>query len=149
VRQEFERRLAIPRSTAQAWPTLTDVRQVAGWIPKLQEVQELSPLERYSAVLEDRLGPFRLRADLEIEVIRVEVPDLIEVRAAGEDRQVHSRISVEAQLHLFPADAGAELEVKGAYEVTGRVAALGSGTIRKKGEVMLDEFIEHAREALS
>lgn len=149
MRQEFERRLSLPGSAAQAWETITDVRQVAGWIPKLHDVEELAPLQSYRAVLEDRLGPFRLRADLEIQVLQVVPPDLIQVRAEGEDRQVHSRISVEAQLRLTPASGAAQLDLTGAYEVTGRVAALGAGAIRKKGEVMLDEFVEHARQALS
>jgi len=62
------------------------------------------------------------------------------VAAAGEDRQVASRISATIDLSLEPRAAGTVVTVHGRYEITGRIATLGSGAIRKKGDKILEKF---------
>lgn len=144
MRQEFARRIEVPAARERAWAAVIDVQGVAGWISIVGGVEEVAPLERYRALLQDRLGPFRLRADLDIEVLEVEEGRWLRARASGEDRQVGSRIAVDATLTLDDAATGTTIDVQGAYEVTGRVASLGAGSIRKKGETVLDDFFRHA-----
>jgi carbon monoxide dehydrogenase subunit G len=148
VRQEFFRTLSVPSPAERAWETVLDVSRVAGWISIVGSVQERTPLEHYTAVLVDRLGPFKLRADLEIRVLEVEGGRRLRARASGEDRQVGSRIVVDATLRLEEVPEGTSMEVAGAYEVTGRVASLGAGSIRKKAEGVLDDFFRNAEAAL-
>lgn len=141
----FERSLQVTADPATCWGILTDVPQLASWISIVDEAKEISPLERYTAVLADRMGPFKLRADLDIEVSEVDEPHNIRVRAAGEDRQVSSRIAVDATLRLQPGDgAGTVVVVTGGYEVVGKVATLGAGMIRQKAAKILDEFFARA-----
>lgn len=148
-RTTFSRELEVPAPAADCWRTLTDVPRLVDWVSIVEGAKELEPLSRYTAVLMDRVGPFRLRADLDVTVSEVRPPSRIRVSAAGEDRQVASRLSVDALLTL--ADRGAAgtlLAVTGVYEVTGRVAALGSGTINKKAERVLDDFFATAAREL-
>jgi carbon monoxide dehydrogenase subunit G len=92
----------------------------------------------------DRLGPFKLRADLVIDVSEVVPGEHIRVRAAGEDRQVASRIGIDAVLALEDApDGGSRVAVTGSYEVIGKVATMGAGMIRQKAAKVLDEFFGH------
>src|SRR5690606_8752115 len=104
------------------------------------------PLAAYDAVLQDRVGPFRLRADLAITVTEATEPTRLAIAAAGEDRQVRSRIAVDASLALSPADSGGgtRLHLEGSYEVTGRVATLGASTINSKARKLVDEFCTRA-----
>ena len=129
--------IASPRT--QAWTTLLDFRRVASWLSIVGDVRELEPLRRYSAVLEDRVGPFALRADLAVTVDAQE-PHL-RVRAEGEDRQVASRITATIELGLSDEDGATRVAVSGGYDITGKIATLGAGAIRKKGEHVLDEFV--------
>ena len=145
----FERQLQVSASPADCWKTLTDVPTLVGWVSVLDQAHEHEHLERYSAVLADRLGPFRLRADLDITLSDVEEQRMVRVSARGEDRQVASRISVDAVLLLEPQEAGTLVAVEGSYEVAGRVATMGAGTIRKKADRILDEFFENAAAALA
>lgn len=149
MRQEFSRTIEVAAPRQRAWASVVDVDQVAGWITIVGGAEEIAPLKRYRALLEDRLGPFKLRADLDIEVVELEEGRHLRARASGEDRQVGSRIAVDASLRLADAGAGTAIEVTGAYEVTGRVAALGAGAIRKKGDAVLDDFFGNAKAALS
>ena len=132
-------------SPEEAWKALTDVPRLVSWVSIVEGGEEVLPLSRYTAVLMDRLGPFKLRADLDIMMFDVDPGRSLKVRATGEDRQVGSRLSVEAGLTLEQrADSGTDIVVDGVYEVTGRVAKMGPGTINKKAEKVLDEFFAAA-----
>jgi uncharacterized protein len=148
VRQEFSRKLEVAAPPEKAWEAVVDVGRVAGWISIVGGVEELSRLQRYSAVLEDRLGPFRLKADLDIRVVELDEGRRLRATASGEDRQVGSRIAVDATLALEERGGGTAIDVSGAYEVTGRVAALGAGSIRKKADTVLEDFFSHAEAEL-
>jgi carbon monoxide dehydrogenase subunit G len=141
----FERELLVTASPDHSWKILTDVPRLVSWVTILDDAKEIAPLESYQAVLMDRMGPFKLRADLDISVSEVEVGKEIRVRANGEDRQVSSRIAVDAMLTLEPGEESrTRIRVVGAYEVVGRVATLGSGMIKQKASKIIDEFFAHA-----
>lgn len=137
---DFERSIGVGSSPEAVWETITDAETVAGWVDLVGGVKEIQHLSRYTAALTDRLGPFRLSAELDIRVTELQAPSRVTFVADGEDRQVSSRIKVEATLTVSPDDAGSQLHVKGRYEVTGRVATLGASMIRTKGEAVLDDF---------
>lgn len=137
---DFDRTTQVEASAESVWDVVTDVALVASWVTVVDDVDELEPLASYTAVLADRLGPFKLAADLDVEVFDVEAPRSLQIRAEGEDRQVASRIQIAARVSLAPHSRGTAIHVEGMYEVTGRVATLGSSMIRAKGEKILDQF---------
>ena len=146
----IERTIDVALDPPGVWARMTDVGEVASWLPILEQVTERQPMARYDAVLQDRVGPFRLRADLAIEVTEATEPTRLAIQAAGEDRQVRSRIAVDASLALSPADVGGgtRLHLVGKYEVTGRVATLGAATINSKARKLVDEFCTRAEAEL-
>lgn len=145
----FSKDLAVTTDPDQCWQTLTDMPRLVSWVSLVDDAKELEPLKRYTAVLTDRLGPFSLRAELDINVTEVHVARHIRVQAAGEDRQVSSRIRVDARMSLDPLEDGrTQVSVSGTYEVVGRVATLGAGMIRKKADGVLREFFDHAAKEL-
>ena len=144
----FTRDLEVAASPDDCWKTLTDVPTLVRWVSVLDDAREHQHLAEYSAVLADRLGPFKLRAELDIKVTDVQELRSITVSARGEDRQVSSRISVDAVLRLEPTEEGTHVEVEGTYEVAGRVATMGAGTIRKKADKILNEFFGNAQSEL-
>jgi carbon monoxide dehydrogenase subunit G len=143
---EFSRELVAGASPDDAWKTLTDVPRLVDWISIVSEAKEIAPLEQYTAVLADRVGPFKLRADLDIRVPEVEPGRRIRVVASGEDRHVSSRIAVDATLTLTPADGGGgtTVAVEGQYEVSGRAASMGAGIITQKAKKIIEEFFARA-----
>lgn len=148
-RSEFRRELTVTASPEAAWSSLTDVPLLVGWVSIVEDAREVEPLAAYTAVLMDRLGPFRLRADLDIRLTDVQVGRSLHVRAEGEDRQVGSRLAIEADLRVdADAEDGSVIRVDGVYEVTGKVAGMGSGTINKKADKIMNEFFAAAGEAL-
>jgi len=137
---DFERSLLVGHSRADCWEALTDVQRVAGWVTVVGEVRELEHLKTYRAVLVDEFGPFRLSADLDIQVTDLEPGRSISFRAKGQDRKVGTSIAVEANLALEPAPSGTSIHVRGRWNVIGTVATMGSGAIRKKADTIFEEF---------
>ena len=150
MRENVEREFAVAAGRAAVWERLMEVPTVASWLPILHSVAEVEPLARYEAVLEDKVGPFALRADLGIEVVTMDEPTEVAVRARGEDRQVRSRIMIDAAVRLH--DESPELtriRLSGSYEITGRVATLGTGVIRSKATKLIDTFCTQAAQDLA
>jgi len=146
VQQDFAKTIRLDAGPDAVWDAVNDVRRVASWVSIVREVRDVDPPRRYAALLEDRLGPFAMRADLDIAVERE--GRTMRVTASGEDRQVASRIAATIELAVVPDDAGTSLGVTGRYEVTGKVATLGAGAIRKKGDKILEEFFDSAAKEL-
>jgi carbon monoxide dehydrogenase subunit G len=148
-RSEFRRELTVLAPPEKSWETLTDVPTLVGWVSVVEDAVQIEQLERYTAVLMDRLGPFKLRADLDIVVTDLVQGRSISFRASGEDRQVGSRLVIEATMEIEPREPeGSVARFSGFYEVTGRVASMGSGTINKKADKIMAEFFAAAESAL-
>ena len=141
---DFGRSLEVSRSPAECWEVLTDVHKVASWVTVVGEVREVEPRESYEAVLEDQFGPFKLKADLDVTVTDVDEGTAISFRARGKDRQVSTSINVDASLSLEPSGAGTKINAGGRWTVVGTVATMGSGTIRKKADHIIEEFFAAA-----
>jgi carbon monoxide dehydrogenase subunit G len=146
VLQDFAKTLRLDAGPDAVWDAVNDVRRVASWVSIVREVRDIDPPRRYATLLEDRLGPFAMRADLDITVERE--GRQMRVTASGEDRQVASRISATIELAVAPDGTGTSLAVTGRYEVIGKVATLGAGAIRKKGDKILQEFFDSAAKEL-
>jgi carbon monoxide dehydrogenase subunit G len=147
VLQDFAKTILLDANPDAVWDALVDVHRVGSWLSIVREVRDLDPPRHYRALLEDRLGPFAMRADLDLTV-ETHAGRRLLVSAAGEDRQVASRIAATIELAIESEGAGTSLAVTGRYEVTGRVATLGAGAIRKKGDRILHEFFENVGKEL-
>ncbi|HEY7624230.1 MAG TPA: SRPBCC domain-containing protein [Candidatus Limnocylindria bacterium] len=146
--QDIARSVRVPASPEQAWSVLLDFPRVASWLKVVRDLRAVEPMKRYTTVLEDRVGPFAMRADLAIDVRVDEASRTLHVSGSGEDRQISSRISAALDIAVAPDDAGSRLDVSGRYEITGRIATLGAGAIRKKGDKVLADFFDNATREL-
>lgn len=147
--EKVERTVLVEAERRRAWEVLTDVGVFASWVGIVHSVKEIEHLKSYTAVLEDRVGPFSLRADLTVSV-DVDDGTVVHVEASGRDRAVNSKIDIEGTLTLSEQPSGGtELSVRGSYQVTGRVATMGAGIVRKKGDMAIEQFLAGARQALS
>lgn len=143
--EKFTRTVELASEPDRCWSVLIDVEELVSWVRILHSAHELESLKSYTAVLEDRVGPFALRADLSIDVDVVEAGSAVDVSAAGRDRAINSQIDIEGSLRLEALPSGGtRLTVTGQYQVTGRAAALGAGVVRKKGDAAVDEFLGNA-----
>ena len=156
MKEAVDREFVVEAACDVVWPRLLDVQAVASWLPIMHSVTEVSPGpsgidgSSFKAAFEDKVGPFSLRADLHIEVSGVHDGEEVSIRARGEDRQIRSRIMIDAAARLSDAGPGqTRVQLVGSYEITGRVATLGAGIIRSKASKLIDTFCTNAASALS
>ena len=149
MRQEFHETVRLIGPREPVWATVSDIPTVLGWISIVGEAEAVEPGVRYRALLEDRMGPFKLRADLDIAIDERVEGERIRARGDGEDRQIGSRLIIDVTLALSDDGDGTAVDVSGAYEVTGRPASLGASSIRKKASKVLAEFFGSAERALA
>ena len=156
MREAVDREFVVGAGREEVWPRLLDVHAVASWLPIMHSVTEVSSGadsidgSSFQAAFEDKVGPFSLRADLHIEVAGVQEHEEVAIRARGEDRQIRSRIMIDAAARLSDAGSGqTRVELVGSYEITGRVATLGAGVIRSKAAKLIDTFCTNAAAGLA
>ena len=148
MQQDVSRTVRVAASPESAWSTILDFPKVASWLSVVRDLKEVEPMRRYATVLEDRVGPFAMRADLAIDVAADETKKTLKVSGSGEDRQIASRISAALDLGVAGVDGGSDIAVSGRYEITGKVATLGAGAIRKKGDKVLEDFFKNLEREL-
>ena len=156
MRESVDREFMVEAARDEVWSRLLDVEAVASWLPIMHSVSEVSSGpsgidgSSFRAAFEDRVGPFSLRADLHIDVAEVRDGEEVSIRARGEDRQIRSRIMIDAAARLSDAGPGrTRVRLIGSYEITGRVATLGAGVIRSKANKLIDTFCTNAARGLT
>ena len=156
MKEAVDREFVVEAARDVVWPRLLDVHAVASWLPIMHSVTEVSTGtdsidgSSFQAAFEDKVGPFSLRADLHIEVSGVHDGEEVAIRARGEDRQIRSRIMIDAAARLSDAAPGrTRVQLVGSYEITGRVATLGAGVIRSKATKLIDTSCTNATAGLS
>lgn len=143
--REFE--FAKPRE--ECWNTLIDVDKLASWVEILHSVETIEPLAKYTAILESRVGPMRLKAPLSVEATVGEQGGTVSLHAAGNDPQVNSSITIDITMALADApNGGTHVTLDATYAVLGKVASMGGGIIKKKADKVLEEFTDSANAAL-
>jgi carbon monoxide dehydrogenase subunit G len=140
---EFDQTVSVAGTPEAVWELITAVSRLVGWISVVHDAQEIVPLSHYSAVIQDKVGMFKLRADLDIRLTEVDEGKKIVAHAEGQDRGVGSRITIDAELLLDPAPSSTSVRVSGKYGITGNAATLGSSAIKRKGDKVIKEFFEH------
>ncbi|MFI6348629.1 CoxG family protein [Streptomyces sp. NPDC050560] len=142
---EFDETVSLAAAPEVAWDLMTDVPRLTRWISVVHDARELEPLRHYTAVIQDKVGMFKLRAELDITLTGVDEGKRVVAHAEGQDRQVGSRITVDAEVLLEAAEDGTATDVRvhGRYAITGNAATLGSSAIRRKGDKVVKEFFQH------
>lgn len=137
---DFEQTVQVNGTPDEVWSLITDVPRLVGWISVLHDATTIEELAHYRAVLQDKVGMFKLKADLDIRVTDQSAGERIVVHAEGEDRQVGSRIVIDATVTMRPGESATDVTVAGKYGISGSAATLGSSTIRRKGDKIVKEF---------
>jgi hypothetical protein len=146
MKVEREVRIETPREVV--WDFLWDVPRLAACIPGTREVRTVEEGKRYSAVVADRVGPFKVQFPLQIEVLEVHAPERLRARAGGRDAAVDGLVKVELDLALTTADGGTMLRVAADINVLGKLGMLGHSVIVRKGTDIVDRFAAAVRAEL-
>lgn len=150
---EFRIDAVLPATPARLWSIFFDVHRVATLIPGCENVAEVEPLQEFSAVMRQKIGPFKLEVPTRI-LIESHTPERqVVLAAAGSDRITGTTIDVRMKVDLEPREGadGAEcaLVVDASMQVAGRLASLGYPIVKKRSEELFAEFQRRLRQELA
>ena len=132
------------------WDVLIDIDRVATWVEILHSVTEVKHLETYTAIIESKVGPVRLKAPLDVQVTVEEPGAKAKIHATGTDPQVKSSITIDVSMELTDAPAGGtHMLLDATYSVLGKAASMGGGIIKKKADKVVEEFFGNAGKELA
>jgi len=137
----FEQIVEVDTDTKSVWKFLWEVERLARCLPGCQEVEEIEPQKKYTVVVEERIGPFKARFEMDVEVLDLDLESRVRIQAVGKDRKLgaSTRAELDVQLHeLGPAKTA--LNVTADIQVVGKIASLGQVAIKRKAQDIVARF---------
>jgi carbon monoxide dehydrogenase subunit G len=148
VRLDIAKAAHLGRPVDDVWAVLRQPAWVAACLPNVQDFAETSTPGRYETTLVERLGPFSVRVALTIDVTEEADDRRMTARIGGEDRGGQARVRGEVRAGVIADGDGSRLDVTSEVEVLGRLASLGAGPIRRRGDQVFDQFVRTFGERL-
>ena len=143
----------LPATASQLWEIFFDVKRVATLIPGCDNVEEVEKLKVFSAVMRQKIGPFKLDVPTRIDIESYEIERQVSLTAAGRDKATGTTIDVGMVVNLEEQRDGddvlCKLDVSASMQVAGRLASLGYPIVRKRSEQLFAEFEERLRAELA
>jgi carbon monoxide dehydrogenase subunit G len=139
----------VSASPDDAWALLRDVPRFSSCVPSVSDVREIESQRRYSAVVSDKLGPFKLQVPVEIDVHWVEADRQITADVAGNDSKGQARIKGALTGHVQAVPGGSRLAFGMHIEVLGKLATLGAIPIRRRADDIFTEFAARVKTELN
>jgi len=129
----FTERIVSPVPIATAWDFVWDPARMAGCLPGCIGVEEIEAGAKYRALIEDRIGPYKVRVSLDVSVLETRPQELVRLLATGEDRSlgVSQRIDLTVRLQ-GRAENQTAIDMDAEVEVTGALVALGGFLVKRK-----------------
>lgn len=138
---KVEREISIKSPRETVWGFLWDVPRLAACIPGARDVRAVEEKKRYTALVGEKVGPFKVEFPLEIEVLEALPPERLRARAGGRDGKVDGLVKVELDLSLAEAGAGTNLRLSAEISVLGKLGTLGHSVIVRKGNEIVERFV--------
>ncbi len=145
----FEQRIEVGATPEKVWEFLWDFERLARCLPGCKEVKEVEPHQRYEVTVEERVGPFKVRFEMDVQVTEQVPQKLVRLRALGADKKMGASNRVELEVTLEPlASGGTGLDVVADIQVMGRIASLGQVMIKRKAHDVVEKFARAIAEQL-
>lgn len=146
---DFSFETVLPTTPDRIWTLMIDIKRMAACIPGCESIEEKDRLKTYSAVMKQKIGPFKLEVPAQIAVENYEEPRFVDAKATGRDKFTGTTLTVTLHVTVEPMDAGSsKFAVNAQLGVAGRLASLGYSVIKKKAEENFVEFERRTKEQL-
>ena len=136
----------LPTEPKALWEVFFDVRRIGTLIPGCESVEEKEPYRNYTAVLKQKIGPFKLEVPTEITVDTANHSQHLRLHASGRDKYTGTTIDVVLSLALEAyQESQTRLNIDSTLQIGGRLATLGYPVVKKKSEEIFVEFEKRLR----
>jgi uncharacterized protein len=145
---QFQKEVAIDAPREKVWKFIWDVDRFIACVPGCKEAKTLEEGKKYSAIMVERVGPFKVEFPTTIEVLERDELSHIKAQASGADNKIGSRMKIDLDVHLSEQDNKTVVRFVAGVDILGKLAALGHGIIKRKADQVLDEFAQAVKAKL-
>jgi uncharacterized protein len=145
---QFQKEVAIEAPREKVWKFIWDVDRFIACVPGCKEAKTLEEGKKYSAIMVERVGPFKVEFPTTIEVLERDELSHIKAQASGADNKIGSRMKIDLDVHLSEQDNKTVVSFVAGVDILGKLAALGHGIIKRKADQVLDEFAQAVKAKL-
>jgi carbon monoxide dehydrogenase subunit G len=144
----FEREIEILNSREKVWRFLWDVDRFIACVPGCKDAQTVEAGKHYTAIMTEKVGPFRVEFPMRIDVLESQELSYIKAQATGNDSKVGSRMKVDLEVRLADNGDKTSLSLIVAVDILGKLATLGHSIIKRKADQVMDEFARALKQKL-
>ncbi|MCH7656531.1 MAG: hypothetical protein IIC95_11220 [Chloroflexi bacterium] len=132
---ELTDRFTVQADSPTVWALFWDLPRIAGLLPGCEGVDAIDETH-YRAHIVQRVGPFKVTMDLDLEVLESEVEKRVVLTGGGHDR-LGNRLSLSRlALELAPADGGGtDVSYSMDFNLYGRMATLGGSVVKLEWDI--------------
>ena len=145
---QFEKEVEILAPREKVWNFIWDVDRFIACVPGCKEAKTIESGKLYSAIMIEKVGPFRVEFPTTIEVLEREELTRIKAQASGADNKIGSRMKLSLDVKLREQGEKTVLGFVAGVDILGKLAALGHGIIKRKADQVLDEFAQAVKKRL-
>lgn len=145
---QFAQDLVLKAPHSRVWSLFQNPERLFALVPGFRETRVVEDGRRYAAEVQESLGPFRVKFQLDIEITEMEEGRSLKARVTGKDTLGGT---LRQDLHVELEEAGAEetrLRMKTDVALMGKLAGLGAGLVNRKAQSLMEEFAANIRAAL-
>lgn len=140
----FEEQIRVPVPIEEAWDFLWQAERLAACLPGCTGVQEIEANRKYKAQIEDHVGPFRVRFDLDVLVEESTPCQHIRLTSTGQDRRLGASQKVALDVKLTEVDGNQTvLDIDADVEILGKIATLGQFVVKRKVKDIVSQFTQN------
>lgn len=145
---QFEKEVAIAAPREKVWEFIWDVDRFIACVPGCKEAKTVEQGKKYSAVMTEKVGPFKVEFPTTIDILEREELRHIKAQASGADNKIGSRMKIDLDVHLNEQGDKTLLRFVAGVDILGKLAALGHGIIKRKADQVLDDFARSVKSKL-
>lgn len=144
----FEKEIEILSPREKVWKFLWDVDRFIACVPGCKEAKTIEPGKSYTALIVERVGPFKVEFPLRIDVLQSEELSYIKAQASGSDSKVGSRMKVELEVRLKGEGEKTRFSLAASVDILGKLASLGHSIIKRRADQVMEEFARAVKQRL-
>lgn len=144
----FAQELVLKAPHSRVWSLFQDPQQLFALVPGVRETRVVEDQRRYAAEVQESLGPFRVRFQLDIEITGIEEGRSLAARVSGKDA-LGSTLRQDLYVAL-EATGEDETRIRMTTDVAlmGKLAGLGASIVQRKAQSLMEAFAANIRAAL-
>jgi len=145
---KLEGKVVIKAPIQKLWDMLLEPETLQACVPGAEKIERLDE-RTYDTVVQQKVGPIKVRFKMKVFLTTVEPPTHVEMEGEGEDIGKAGRVIQKTAVDLKEIPGGeVEISYKADVNIVGKLAMFGDRIMRAKAKQVEEEFTAALQEKL-